>query len=267
MLLTLSPHPAWPDARAATHAALGGAAGLLLPHDAQAVADLRERPERWADLQVLTAALRRGVPVLGWGSGAALLGRSLGARVHPGPPEWTEAPRGAQVERWEGARPQLWQVGRALAWAETELAGEVRDRFLASLPGWADRWPGSPLEEIGGEAALRALLTDFYGRARADTLIGPMFEEAVHDWDAHLDRVTAFWITMLGGVRPGEAGVWRGDLNGAHAGLGLRRAHLERWLHLFDEAARAQLTPQAASLLGERARRMGERLRSAARRP
>ncbi|SEJ73065.1 hemoglobin [Deinococcus reticulitermitis] len=86
------------------------------------------------------------------------------------------------------------------------------------------------------------------------------------DWETHLDRVTAFWITLLGGVEPGGPGLWRGDLGAAHTGLGLRRAHLERWLELFGEAAQAHLTPAAAEGLTARARRMGERLRPAARR-
>ncbi|SEJ73045.1 hemoglobin [Deinococcus reticulitermitis] len=144
MLLTLAPHPDWPEAAPPTRAALGQAVGLLLPHDGQPAAALLGQPERWGDLQFLTSALRRGVPVLGWGSGAALLGRALGARVHVGELDWSEAPRGAQVERWKAARPQLWQSGRALAWAGTELPREVRDRFLAALPAWADRWPVLP---------------------------------------------------------------------------------------------------------------------------
>ena len=99
------------------------------------------------------------------------------------------------------------------------------------------------------------LLTDFYARARTDALLGPVFDAHVTDWDAHLEHVTAFWVTLLGG---GPA--WRGNLNRVHAGLGIRGPHLARWLALFGEAARAHLPPEAAALLLTRAEAMGSRL-------
>ncbi len=38
------------------------------------------------------------------------------------------------------------------------------------------------------EAMIERLVRAFYGRARLDTLIGPIFEAKVHDWDAHTRR-------------------------------------------------------------------------------
>ncbi len=249
---------------AATPDALPTAPGLLVPHDGGPVADVRDRPDRWALLTLVSGALRRGVPVLAWGTGAALVGRALGARVGAGEPgnadpplasEWSEPPRGAAVERWAGEVPLLWRLGTVTAWAGVTLPDEVRTEFLAGLGQTAPRSAGSPLEEVGGEAALRTLLTDFYARARVDDLLGPVFETHVEDWEAHLDRVTAFWVTLLGG-----GAVWRGHLNEVHAGLGLRGLHLARWLALFGDSARAHLSPGAAALLTSRAEAMGARL-------
>lgn len=263
-LLTTLPVPGWEGVESATPGALSTAAGLLVPHDGGPVADVRDRPDRWARLTLVSGALRRGVPVLAWGTGAALVGRALGARVRsraadaeslPLAAEWSEPPRGAVVERWAGEVPLLWRVGVVTAWAGVALPEDVRDAFLAGLDRAAPRLPGSPLEEVGGEAALRALLADFYARARADELLGPVFEAHVGDWEAHLDRVTAFWVTLLGG-----GAAWRGNLNGAHAGLGIRGPHLARWLALFGEAARAHLSPGAAARLVSRAEAMGARL-------
>ena len=241
----------------ASSAALPGAAGLLVPHDGGPVADVRDRPDRWALLTLLAEAVRRGVPVLAWGSGAALAGRVLGARVRPGKgaADWSEAPRGATVERWQGEVPLLWRAGPVTAWAGETLPEDLRSEFLARLMQAEPRAPGSPLEVVGGEAVLRTMLADFYARARADTLLGPVFAAHVQDWEAHLDRVTAFWVTMLGG---GPA--WRGNLNSIHAGLGLRGTHLTRWLALFREAAEDCLGPEAAALLTARAEAMGKRL-------
>lgn len=237
--------------------ALPGAAGLLVPHDREPVADVRDRPDRWALLTLLAGAVRRRVPVLAWGSGAALAGRVLGARVRPGKgaADWSEAPRGATVERWQGDVPLLWRMGPLTAWAGEALPGELRTEFLASLTEAGPRAPGSPLEAVGGEAALRALLADFYTRARQDELLGPVFAAHVQDWTAHLDRVTAFWITMLGG-----RAAWRGNLNSVHADLGIRGAHLTRWLALFRETAEGRLAPEATALLIPRAEAMGARL-------
>ncbi|WP_051935348.1 group III truncated hemoglobin [Deinococcus sp. YIM 77859] len=247
---------------AATPEALPSAAALLVPHDGQPVADVRDRPDRWARLNLLAGAVRRGLPVLAWGSGAALAGRVLGAGVQLGGAagEWARAPRGAQVLAWRGELPLLWRAGRVTAWADPTLSGEVRAAFLAGLAETTARAPASALEAVGGEAALRAVLADFYARARADPLLGPMFAAHVTDWAAHLDGVTAFWVTMLGG-----GAAWRGNLNRIHAGLGLRGKHLTRWLDLWREAAQAHLSPDAAALLVGRAETMGQRLAQAKR--
>lgn len=262
----LSTSPLLPDlsgwaVQAACPERLAGAAGLLLPHDGLPVADVRAHPERWETLTLLTAALRRGVPVLAWGSGAALLGRALGAAVTAtdgAAPDWSALPRGAQAHAWTAGQPLHWTVGRAVAWAGPQVPPPVLTSFLAALPGWSDRRPGSPLESVGGAAAVREVVTAFYARARADALLGPVFAAHVADWPAHLERVTDFWVTLLGG-EPGRA-AWRGNLNSAHAGLGVRGAHLGRWLALWDETAREVLPADAAALLSARAAVMGERL-------
>lgn len=260
MLLTSSPLPGWPDTRPLGSVPIREAAGLLLPHDGGPVADLRDQPERWALLTDVTAALRRGVPVLGWGTGAALLGRALGAQIHgpDGGLEWAALPRGAQVHSWAGEMPRHWTQGRAAAWATPDLPGWVRTAFLAALPGWADRTPGSPLEELGGVPTLEGVVTEFYARARRDPLLGPVFAAHVEDWPAHLGRVTAFWVTLLGG--DADLAPWRGNLNAAHAGLGVRGEHLRAWLTLWETTARDLLPAPAADLLTARARAMGARL-------
>lgn len=268
LLLSTSPLPDFGrKVIGATAEGLEGAAGLLVPHDGGPVADVRKRPDRWATLGLISGAVRRGLPVLGWGTGAALVGRVLGARVRAEPlpgvaHEWAEAPRKAEVLSWLGEVPMYWRVGGAVAWAGVELPEEVRAAFLAELNAPGPRLPADLLEALGGEAALRSLLADFYARARRDELLGPVFEAHVTDWDAHLERVTAFWVTLLSGVP-----AWRGNLNGIHAGLGLRGAHLERWLALFRASAEAHLPPEEAARLAGRAEAMGARLGQPGNRP
>ncbi len=47
------------------------------------------------------------------------------------------------------------------------------------------------------EAQLPPLLVAFYTRVRADPLIGPIFNEAVHDWPSHLDRLRDFRSAVM----------------------------------------------------------------------
>ncbi|MBB5375022.1 hemoglobin [Deinococcus metalli] len=259
-VLTTSPLPALASAQPATPGGLDTAAGLLVPHDGEPVLDVRERPERWALLWLIGAAVRQDVPVLAWGTGAALAGRALGAVIYPPgpvwPTEWSAPPRGAAAQREQGSVPVRWTLGRVTALAAPELPTAELDAFLAALPAWSSRRPGSDLEALGGPDALRRVVAAFYARARQDAVIGPIFAAHVHDWDAHVDRVTAFWSTVLGG-----GAQWRGHLGGAHAGLGLRSAHVERWLALWSQTVHAELAPDTAARLDARARVMARRLR------
>lgn len=100
--------------------------------------------------------------------------------------------------------------------------------------------------EIDGTVAL------FYGRARDDGLLGPVFRAAIPDaqWNAHLARIAAFWRKVLR-RQPG----YEGNPMRAHVALGvLERRHFERWLALFEEAARETCRPEAAEVFIERAR-------------
>jgi hemoglobin len=46
------------------------------------------------------------------------------------------------------------------------------------------------------EAMIDRLVRTFYGRARLDALIGAIFEDRVHDWEAHFGRMCAFWSSV-----------------------------------------------------------------------
>jgi hemoglobin len=104
------------------------------------------------------------------------------------------------------------------------------------------------------------LIRLFYGRARKDALIGPVFEQAVHDWEAHLRALTAFWAAQLRG-----RGTYRGQPVAAHIALAQRIAPgmFERWLTLWRQTAREVMAPDDAALLIEKAERIAGVLSSA----
>ena len=98
------------------------------------------------------------------------------------------------------------------------------------------------------EDAIAALLRDFYARARADDLLGPVFAR-VPDWGAHIGRVTEFWSSVAL-----MTGRYHGQPMRAHVGLGLTPAHFARWLALFTETVAAHCGEAGAALLTARAR-------------
>mgnify|MGYP006081151567 CR=1 FL=1 len=46
------------------------------------------------------------------------------------------------------------------------------------------------------ERQLPDLLDRFYARVRTDSLLGPLFNDAVHDWPHHLERLRDFWSSV-----------------------------------------------------------------------
>lgn len=98
------------------------------------------------------------------------------------------------------------------------------------------------------EAQLSELVHRFYVRAREDALLGPIFEEGIADWPAHLDRMVDFWSSVAL-----MTGRYHGAPIPAHAGLPVTWDHFERWLALFAETAREICSPDGAAHLITRA--------------
>jgi hemoglobin len=47
------------------------------------------------------------------------------------------------------------------------------------------------------EDMIRALVVTFYAQVRKDPLIGPIFEEKIDDWNHHLEKLCAFWSSVV----------------------------------------------------------------------
>ena len=105
------------------------------------------------------------------------------------------------------------------------------------------------------EPMIEQLVRTFYGRARLDPLIGPIFENKVHDWERHLSRICAFWssVVLMSGRYHGQPMV-------AHLPLPIDTPHFDRWLEIFAETAGDICPPAAAAYFLERARRIADSL-------
>jgi hemoglobin len=105
------------------------------------------------------------------------------------------------------------------------------------------------------EAMIERLVRTFYGRARLDPLIGPIFAKTVQDWEDHIARLCAFWssVALMSGRYHGQPMV-------AHLPLPIHSPHFDRWLELFAETAREVCPPAAAAHFLERAHRIADSL-------
>lgn len=111
------------------------------------------------------------------------------------------------------------------------------------------------LEALISDESIKTLVETFYGKARRDELLGPVFDAAVEDWPAHFDKLGEFWRgVMFGNSR------YKGGMMFAHFQLRdkLTPAHLERWLKLWWEATEATMAPQAAAAFRFKAARIAE---------
>ena len=113
-----------------------------------------------------------------------------------------------------------------------------------------------PAEAIT-EERLRTLVDLFYARVRLDPLIGPVFNGAIHDWPDHLDKLQAFWSSVML-----TSGRYKGRPLPAHIrhGEAITPVSFERWLALWREATEEVMPPVAAAALQEKAARIAESL-------
>ena len=112
--------------------------------------------------------------------------------------------------------------------------------------------PGAAHPDLD-EAMIARLVSAFYGRARLDPLIGPVFNEAVADWEHHIARITDFWSGVM--LRTGR---YDGQPLRPHLLLPLEPAHFDRWLALFEATARELCPTPVADLFIQRARRIAD---------
>jgi hemoglobin len=103
------------------------------------------------------------------------------------------------------------------------------------------------------EVDISALVDAFYAKVQHDAVIGPIFNEAVEDWPAHLALLKGFWASVLLGI-----GQFKGNPLETHMKLPISREHFERWLALFAETATELLPPEKAKQFIDKSQRIAE---------
>ncbi|HJU17439.1 MAG TPA: group III truncated hemoglobin [Stellaceae bacterium] len=108
------------------------------------------------------------------------------------------------------------------------------------------------------ETEIAQLVDRFYAKARRDPLIGPLFEDAVEDWDAHLETLRRFWSSVML-----TSGRYKGNPVAAHMRHPIRPEFFDRWLTLFGETAEEVVGGDGAALFRSKANRIAESLKLA----
>jgi hemoglobin len=86
------------------------------------------------------------------------------------------------------------------------------------------------------EAAIRTCVRAFYDLARADDLLGPVFNGVIRDWQAHLTTMDDFWSGALLGTKRYTAAPFP-----PHVKLDMTQDHFDRWKALWIPSAEKYL--------------------------
>lgn len=109
------------------------------------------------------------------------------------------------------------------------------------------------------EQGLERLIALFYARVREDAELGPIFNAAIPDWPEHLDKLTAFWSSVML-----TSGRYKGNPVAAHRRVdGIEFALFKRWLALFDETCRELFDEELAADFHAKAARIADSLQLA----
>jgi len=110
------------------------------------------------------------------------------------------------------------------------------------------------------EAGLERLVEHFYARVRADAELGPIFNDAIADWPEHLEKLAAFWSSVML-----TSGRYKGQPMPAHMKHRDRITPelFGRWLALWNETTAELMEPAAAAALQAKAARIAESLQLA----
>jgi hemoglobin len=107
------------------------------------------------------------------------------------------------------------------------------------------------------EAALRQLVDTFYTKVRQDSLIGPVFDRAIDHWPEHLEKLQAFWSSVML-----TSGRYKGRPLPAHIkhSDSISSSSFERWLGIWRETTAELFEAPIAAALQEKAERIAESL-------
>lgn len=127
---------------------------------------------------------------------------------------------------------------------------------IVAGPARREQLTAEIMERTGiDEAMIERLVRGFYAKVHEDTVLGPVFESRIKDWEPHLAQMCAFWSSVAL-----MTGRYHGTPMAKHLPLPVDGGHFDRWLALFEETAREICPGEAEAHFVERARRIAQSL-------
>ena len=102
------------------------------------------------------------------------------------------------------------------------------------------------------------LVRTFYEKVQKDTLLGPIFDRAISDWEPHYSRLTDFWETNLFFHKK-----YLGNPLEVHVAVdqreegGINEMHFGTWINLWYQTLDELFEGEVAVIAKNRARNMG----------
>jgi len=111
------------------------------------------------------------------------------------------------------------------------------------------------MTDIRNKADIMIFVDEFYKRARADKQLGMVFESRVADdeWPKHLQRMYAFWNTVLFGKAD-----YKGNPFSKHADLPISDVHFDHWVNTLSSVIDENFEGPKADEVKWRAEKMGK---------
>ncbi|MDG1996630.1 MAG: group III truncated hemoglobin [Emcibacteraceae bacterium] len=97
------------------------------------------------------------------------------------------------------------------------------------------------------EAMIDRLVRHFYAKIQTDSILGPIFNERIVDWEPHLLKMIDFWSSATL-----KTGKYKGNPLIIHNPLPIDGRFFDHWLELFNQAAREICSEQAALVFKEK---------------
>ena len=110
-------------------------------------------------------------------------------------------------------------------------------------------------ERMGGQEGILAFIKPFYADVRQHAELGPIFNQQIEDWPAHMNRIAGFWARQTGGPSS-----YDGGFAGAHLRLGIPPGLVDHWLELWKFNCERELDEPERTEMLTLARQLGSNL-------
>ena len=114
------------------------------------------------------------------------------------------------------------------------------------------------MHDISSREDIFLLVKTFYGKVRLDSLLGPIFNMIIKDWEVHFEHLTDFWQSNLFFEKK-----YSGDPFQKHAEVdklvegSITELHFGVWLNLWFQTIDELFEGETAKIAKNRARNMG----------